>query len=66
LLLDPEQLVLVLLLIWTPVPGLSLEFSCQFFFFCLVSVYPALLDMVLVQVDAMAKPVHPLDEERQI
>jgi len=66
LLLDSEQLVLVLLLISAPVPDLSLEFSCQFFIFCLVSVYPALLDVVLVQVDAMAKPVHPLDEERQI
>jgi len=66
LLLDSEQLVLVLLLILAPVPDLSLEFSCQFFTFCLVFVYPALLDMVLVQVDAMAKPVHPLDEERQI
>jgi len=38
----------------------------QFFIFCLVFVYPALLDMVLVQVDAMARPIQPLDEERQI
>jgi len=50
LLLDSEQLVLILLLISAPVPDLSLEF----FISCLVSLYPALLDMVLIQVDTTA------------
>jgi len=61
LLLDSEQLILILLLISAPVPDLSLEFFGEFFISCLVSLYPTLLDMVLVQVDATAEPVHPLD-----
>jgi len=66
LLLDSEQLVLILLLITAPVPDLSLEFIGEFFVSCLVSLYPALLDVVLVKVDGTEEPVHPLDKERQI
>jgi len=66
LLLDSEQLVRILLLISAPAPDLSLEVIGEFFISCLVSLYPALLDVVLVQVDGTAEPVHPLDKERQI
>jgi len=56
LLLDSEQLILILLLISAPLPDLLLEFFGEFFISCLVSLYP-----VLVQVDATAEPVHPVD-----
>jgi len=52
-----EQLVLILLLISAPVTDLPLEFFGEFFISCPVSLSPALL----VQVDATAEPVHPLD-----
>jgi len=58
LLLDSEQLILILLLISAPVPDLSLEFFGEFFISCLVSLYPTLLDMVLVQVLRQSPFIH--------